>query len=167
MTAYDRVRDGFVLTAHRGAVDQAPENTILAFRRAEELGFEEIELDVQLSADEVLVICHDRTFDRLRLAGDESLDRPVETLSYADLRDIDLGCGQRVPTFDDVLDAVSVSLQVEIKAPRAAIGLARALARRSAQDRARCVVTSFYPHALAAFQREAPEMPRGTGLLVW
>jgi glycerophosphoryl diester phosphodiesterase len=157
---------GFMLTAHRGAVDIAPENTLLAFTEAERLGMDEIELDVQVTQDDVLVIGHDRTFERVAADGSAHNIIPVEQLPYDVVRGIDLGMAQRVPTFDESLDATSIPLQVEIKSPRAAAGLAAALARRSAIDRDRCIVTSFHPQALAEFQRHITPGARGTGLLV-
>jgi glycerophosphoryl diester phosphodiesterase len=161
-----RLHEGFLLTAHRGAVDVAPENTLLAFAEAERLGLEEIELDVQVTRDDVLVIGHDRTYDRVAASNFAGWDLPLEDLPYESVRCIDLGLEQRVPTFDEALDATSVSLQVEIKSPRAASRLAAALARRAAVDRDRCVVTSFHPQALAEFQQHATPGARGTGLLV-
>ncbi|OZM77840.1 glycerophosphodiester phosphodiesterase [Pseudonocardia sp. MH-G8] len=157
---------GFLLTAHRGAVDIAPENTLLAFTEAERIGMDEIELDIQVTQDDVLVIGHDRTFERVAVTDSAHNTVPVEHLSYETVRSIDLGMAQRVPTFDETLDATSIPLQVEIKSPRAASGLAAALARRSTTDRDRCIVTSFYPQALAEFHRHAAPGARGTGLLV-
>ncbi|MCR5230012.1 MAG: glycerophosphodiester phosphodiesterase [Solobacterium sp.] len=49
---------------HRGASGYAPENTLTAFKMAEDMGADGIELDVQMSKDGVLVICHDETIDR-------------------------------------------------------------------------------------------------------
>ncbi len=49
---------------HRGASGYAPENTLISFKKAEEMGADGIELDVQMSKDGVLVICHDETIDR-------------------------------------------------------------------------------------------------------
>ncbi len=51
--------------AHRGYSGKYPENTMLAFKKAEKAGCDEIELDVQLSKDDVLVIIHDETIDRV------------------------------------------------------------------------------------------------------
>lgn len=164
LVSEDSLPEGFVLTAHRGAVDRAPENTILAFTEAEELGFQEIEFDVQQTRDGQLVIGHDRRPDRLALAGDPT--NPLVDATLAELQQLDLGLGQSVPTFHEVLDATTVNLQVEIKEPRAARQLALALGRRSAADRDRCVVTSFHPHALAQFQGYATPSQRGLGLLV-
>lgn len=50
--------------AHRGASDQYPENTMLAFTQAIEKGADGIEADVQLSKDGICVLIHDETIDR-------------------------------------------------------------------------------------------------------
>lgn len=51
-------------SAHRGGAAYAPENTMMAFENAYRLGVEDIEMDAQLTADNVLVILHDDTVDR-------------------------------------------------------------------------------------------------------
>lgn len=50
--------------AHRGYSGRYPENTMLAFRKAAEVGADGIELDVQLTKDGHLVVIHDETIDR-------------------------------------------------------------------------------------------------------
>jgi glycerophosphoryl diester phosphodiesterase len=45
--------------AHRGAAGEAPENTLAAFRLGLEQGCDAIELDVHLSKDGEVVVCHD------------------------------------------------------------------------------------------------------------
>lgn len=52
------------ITAHRGYSAVAPENTLYAFKEAVEIGADYIELDVQLTADEQLVVFHDKTIER-------------------------------------------------------------------------------------------------------
>ena len=52
--------------AHRGASAYAPENTLAAFRLAEEQGADGIELDVQLTKDGQVVVIHDENIDRDR-----------------------------------------------------------------------------------------------------
>lgn len=51
--------------AHRGYSGKFPENTMLAFKKAYKAGADEIELDVQLSKDNVPVIIHDEFIDRV------------------------------------------------------------------------------------------------------
>ena len=50
--------------AHRGASGYAPENTLAAFRLAEEQGSDGVELDVQLTKDGEVVVIHDEKIDR-------------------------------------------------------------------------------------------------------
>ncbi len=52
------------IIAHRGAFAACPENTMIAFERALELGATGIETDVQISADGRLVLIHDETLQR-------------------------------------------------------------------------------------------------------
>lgn len=58
------MKDRIAIWAHRGASEYAPENTLPAFRLAEEQGADGIELDVQLTKDGELVVCHDERIDR-------------------------------------------------------------------------------------------------------
>src|SRR5215212_4556790 len=53
-----------LVMAHRGGAGLWPENTLLAFERARDLGVDVIETDVQSTADGVLVVMHDATVDR-------------------------------------------------------------------------------------------------------
>lgn len=50
--------------AHRGYSSLYPENTMLAFKKAYEAGCDGIELDVQLTKDDIIVIIHDESIDR-------------------------------------------------------------------------------------------------------
>jgi glycerophosphoryl diester phosphodiesterase len=53
-----------LIYAHRGASGQYPENTMIAFRAAEKKRAYGLEMDVQLSADEKLVVIHDHQLER-------------------------------------------------------------------------------------------------------
>ena len=50
--------------AHRGASAYAPENTLTSFEKAVNLGADGIELDIQLTRDERIVVIHDETLER-------------------------------------------------------------------------------------------------------
>jgi glycerophosphoryl diester phosphodiesterase len=67
--------------AHRGFSSRYPENTLLAFERALDLGADGAEFDVQLSRDGVPVVIHDESL--LRTAGDERL---VKDLTLEELQ---------------------------------------------------------------------------------
>jgi glycerophosphoryl diester phosphodiesterase len=55
----------FELIGHRGYPARYPENTLLGFEQAIEAGARYLECDVQLSADGIPFVFHDRTLDRL------------------------------------------------------------------------------------------------------
>ncbi|MBT8341224.1 MAG: hypothetical protein HKP58_00965 [Desulfatitalea sp.] len=107
------------LVAHRGARDEAPENTRTAFERALSYAIDGIELDVQMSADRVPVVYHDETLMRICRRRDRVADLPL-----ASLQQLDWGgwfhadfAGEPLPTLAQVLDRVAsrTRLMIEIK----------------------------------------------------
>jgi glycerophosphoryl diester phosphodiesterase len=109
-----------VIIAHRGASKQAPENTMMAFRRAMELGAGGIELDVHLSKDGHLVVTHDEQVDRT--SNGKGLVRD-KTLN--ELKSLDFGSwfsekfkGEKIPELCEVLKLIKDwdgMLNIEIK----------------------------------------------------
>lgn len=91
-----------VCYAHRGARAYAPENTLLAFDLAFDVGAEAIECDVQRSRDGQLVILHDGTVNRTTNGAGL-----VARLTFEELRALDAGRSarlpQRIPTLDETL----------------------------------------------------------------
>lgn len=80
--------------AHRGARSLAPENTLIAVKKAWEIGCDGIEVDVQVSADGHLVIHHDQTLMRTTNISDyfpTLADQPITTFPLEDLRILDAG----------------------------------------------------------------------------
>ena len=105
--------------AHRGASGNYPENTLLAFEKALEIGVDEIELDLRLTGDGHLVVMHDETVDRTT----DGTGR-VARLTLSEIRTLDAGSvfgekfrGERVPTWEEVLELVRgrVRLNVHLK----------------------------------------------------
>jgi len=98
--------------AHRGASAYEPENTLRAFEEAIRLGADMIELDVRLSKDGELVVIHDdrleRTTDGFGFVGDKTL---------AELKTLDAGRGEKIPTLREVLDITKgrARLVIELK----------------------------------------------------
>jgi glycerophosphoryl diester phosphodiesterase len=86
------------VVGHRGAMGHCPENTMASFERGLELGADWIELDVHLSADGALVVIHDETLDRT--TNGHGL---VRNRTLAELKQLDAGQGQAVPSLDEVL----------------------------------------------------------------
>jgi glycerophosphoryl diester phosphodiesterase len=86
------------IVSHRGAKSVAPENTIAAFEAARKLGADYIELDVRQSRDGELVLMHDSKVDRTTTGHGSVAD-----LSFEEIRKLDAGGGQKVPTFREAL----------------------------------------------------------------
>ena len=148
-----------LVIAHRGASGTRPENTLTAFRRAESLGAHMIELDVQLTADGEVVVLHDWTLDRTTDGRGA-----VRDAAFADVRALDAGSwfdpafrDERVPRLADVLAAVALPINVELK-PVGDDGLeARALAVVDAAGAGdRVEFSSFDPGALGRLRARAP-----------
>jgi glycerophosphoryl diester phosphodiesterase len=117
------VNRAWLRIGHRGASGSAPEHTRAAFERALALKVDMIELDVQLSRDDELVVMHDLTLDRTT-----SGHGPVRAHELAALQTLDAGswfapefAGERVLSLREVLQLVRgrTRLNTEIKAPPA------------------------------------------------
>lgn len=102
---------------HRGAAGHAPENTLAAIRKGIELGVDFVEIDVRCTADGILVALHDATVNRTTNGKG-----PIERLSLRDVKALDAGNGERVPTLEEVLSVVSgqAGLMLELKVQGAA-----------------------------------------------
>jgi glycerophosphoryl diester phosphodiesterase len=97
--------------AHRGASAELPENTMAAFRRALELGVDALELDIHRTKDGVLVVSHDP--DGRRMAG---VAERLADLTFAEAQRWDVGGGERLPRFEDVVNEFAhVPLNVDLK----------------------------------------------------
>lgn len=136
--------------AHRGASGLYPENTMLAFREAMRAGVDALEVDVQITRDEHLVILHDATLDRTTNGAGH-----VHAHTLAEVRELDAGRGEGVPTLDEVIAfarASDLSLYIEVKGETDT--LSRAItdgvvaAVRRADFVGRTIVTSFFPGVL-------------------
>ncbi len=99
-----------LLIAHRGASADAPENTITAFALAVEQAADGIELDVQLSADGVPVVMHDKTVERTTDGRGALANLTLEQLQV-----LDAGDGRPVPTLDQVFEIFGPTLLYNIE----------------------------------------------------
>jgi glycerophosphoryl diester phosphodiesterase len=112
--APDSPGSDIVLVAHRGAVGQGqPENTLAAFRQAIASGAEAIEIDLRGTKDGEIVVIHDAKVDRTTNGSGAVADQTL-----AQLRQLDAGRGERIPTYREVLQLVSgtgIVLLLDIK----------------------------------------------------
>ena len=153
---------------HRGAMAQAPMNTLAAFGLAREQGADGIELDVQVSRDGHLVVIHDDTVD----STTDGKGR-VADLTLAELKRLDAGswfadsfAGQRIPTLDEVFAEFgnAMLINVEIKASRDSLDriekrLADCLRRYNMREQV--IISCFDPAVLRRVRGMMPMVMMG------
>lgn len=159
------------LIGHRGARRQAPENTLVGFERAAELGARWVEFDVKLTADERLILMHDETLQRTTNGTGAVADTNWDTI-----RVLDAGAwfdaqfaGERVPLLSEALAKLAelgLGANIEIKP---CPGREQLTGRAVAQQVLGCwpdelpppVLSSFKAASLDAARDAAPELLRG------
>lgn len=101
-----------LIIGHRGASAHAPENTLKAFKLAQEQGADGIEFDVQLSADSHPVVIHDHTLERTTNGTGNVYD-----YSAAALAALDAGDGEPIPRLAQLVETCGLNFlyNIEIK----------------------------------------------------
>lgn len=165
----------FQVIAHRGASAYAPENTIAAYGKARDLGVVDVELDIQLSKDDVVVLYHDSS-----LKEKTGVQGKVRDYEAADLLEVDIGAwfdrthpeveepftGTKLNTlaalFENFGDTFRYHVELKSK-DRDLVALALVqIEAYGLQDRVR--FTSFIYEQVVRARTQAPHIP--TGLLV-
>jgi glycerophosphoryl diester phosphodiesterase len=142
---------------HRGAPREFPENSLPAFERALALGADAIELDVHLSADDVVVVHHDPD---LHVEGSGTRGkRAIRALPWSSLSRIELAPGVSIPSLEQVLDLVGSRARIYVELKGEGVE-ARAIEVIGASG-ARCAVHSFDHAVVARAARLAPTLRRG------
>ena len=147
-----------VIVGHRGAMGLAPENTLASVRKALELDVDMIELDVYALATGEIVIIHDATVDRTTNGTGEVMQK-----TFAELRCLDAGDGEKIPTLQEACDLIAgvVSLNIELKGPETAEPVARFIRQllKNPDWTSEKLLASSSDHSkLEEFHRLAPEL---------
>jgi len=140
------------LYAHRGASKECPENTLVSFRRALEVGADALELDAHMSADGHVVVSHDANAQRMcgvdRLFRRSSLDQIKSwDAGHGFLCDQDerpfAGLGHTVPTLEEVVREFEVPLNIDLKQSSPSIVPSTLHTLRRHRAETRVTLTSF------------------------
>lgn len=109
-----------LIVGHRGIKKFYPENTLVSFKKAIEIGIDGIEMDINITKDGHLVVIHDNTVDRTTNGSGY-----VKNMMLEEIKKLDAGSffsdefsNERIPTFEEFLDLVkdrNLLLNVEIK----------------------------------------------------
>jgi glycerophosphoryl diester phosphodiesterase len=102
--------DKIVKIGHRGAKGYEPENTLVSFEKAIEMGADGIELDVHLSLDGHLIVIHDETIDRTTNGKGF-----VNQLTLQELKFFKINDEHEIPTLEEILDLVNQRCFVNIE----------------------------------------------------
>lgn len=105
--------------AHRGASGYAPENTLPAFKMAADMKADGVELDVQLTKDGVIVVCHDEKIDRTSNGAGFIRDYTLEELKKYDFCNGNIAYEEtQIPTMEEVFDLLKptgLTINIELK----------------------------------------------------
>jgi glycerophosphoryl diester phosphodiesterase len=146
-----------LVIAHRGASGHLPENTLPAYELAVEQGADMIEIDLHRTRDGATVVAHDEDLRGLGGTGE------IAAATLAELRALDAGGGERVPTLEEVLDRFGerIAFNLELKRGSAAsyVRLEQA-AVDAVRERGlleRTLFSSFFDPVLERLRALAPE----------
>jgi glycerophosphoryl diester phosphodiesterase len=143
--------------AHRGASAYRPENTAPAYELAVEQAADMIEVDLHRTKDGAVVIAHDAELERIGGRGE------IGDATLAEVRALDAGGGERVPTLDELLDRFGdrIPFNLELKqgsrGPYAGLPADTVAAVRARGLERRTLYSSFYDPVLHELRRVDPE----------
>lgn len=152
------------IVAHRGASEDAPENTLAAFRLGFEQGADAIEGDFRLTSDGVVVAMHDET-----LARTSTDPRKVSEISHRTLSTLSVGDwgrwrglgfeAERAPTLAEVLEVVpdGRGILIELKDGPQIVPAVLAVLEASSIPSDRVTIIAFDADVVETFKRMAPE----------
>lgn len=139
------------IIAHRGFSEKYPENTLLAYEKAIEVGVDGIDVDLRLSHDKKVIAFHDSNLKRIT-----GIDKEPESLDLDELQTLDAGRREHIPSLDEVLkltDARTI-LILEIKYKPSTYKRLCKLVNESVQDKLTWVeVSSFEDKVLEEMHR--------------
>jgi glycerophosphoryl diester phosphodiesterase len=150
VTVEDRTR--ILRIGHRGAAGHAPENTLGAIRAGISLGVDFIELDIQRTLDERLVVLHDQLVDRT--TNGHGL---VSSFTFAELQNLDAGNGEPIPSLEQALAAISGQAGAMLEAKSPGTGPAIYAAVQAAAFTGPVVYASFLHSEIRDIRRLDPQ----------
>jgi glycerophosphoryl diester phosphodiesterase len=160
------VYEKFRIIAHRGASGYAPENTMPAFKLAAKMGINDFELDVQLTKDGKVVICHDNTLARYGHG-----DKIIEQTKWNELAELDMGTWFSPYLFADVRmitlknlfeqfnNEVTYHIELKCHTPKIADKTLEIIDTFGLRDN--CIITSFFYDELLKMKNICPEIKLG------
>lgn len=148
---------------HRGAAALEPENTLRGFRKAIEIGVDYVEFDIHRCKSGELVVIHDETVDRTTNGKGFVAD-----LTLQELKKLDAGKGEGIPTLQEVVDVCKgkIKMYIELKATGLENDTVAAIIDNSVVESS--MVKSFFHEYSKNVKEiaEAKNLPLKTGILI-
>lgn len=114
MNYWNQSPQNIYVAGHRGFCAAYPENTMASFKAAIDVGVDQIETDVRITKDNELVLIHDGIVDTTTNGTGRVCD-----YTLAELKELDAGRGERIPTLRELLELVkdhpTLTLDIELK----------------------------------------------------
>ena len=155
-----------IIVGHRGVAGTHPENTKVSIEQAANLGLKWVEVDIQVTLDDQLVVCHDHTLERCS----DGKGR-VDEHTLAELRLLDFGrwkseqfTGEKILTLTELLSLVedhnlSVNLEIKVDSKHQAphvVDLLHTELIRSTLDTDRILLSSFSHQVVTEMAHHLP-----------
>ena len=154
------------IIAHRGSAGEAPENTLAAFELALKQGCDAIELDIHLSKDDRLIVCHDSTINRTTDGTGA-----IREMTADELKQFDCGrwfhesyVGEKLPLLEEVFDLVPEHIMINVEIKETYDGQIEQRLLHMLRDRNRLpqvVVSSFDHKSLRRLKMSEPDVKIG------
>lgn len=157
-----QVNSQYMIIAHRGASFDAPENTLASAKLGWEQQADAVEIDIHLSADNRIMVIHDK--DTKRTTG---VDLPVAATSSSRLRELDAGSwknekykGEKIPFLNEILAIIpeGKKLIIEIKSNKDIVPYLKEELEKSGKVH-QCEIISFDFEALCSAKNALPDIP--------
>ncbi len=160
-----------LIVGHRGAAGTHPENTFASILAAVNMGVTWVEVDIQPTKDDVLVVCHDHTIDRCSDGHGR-----IDSYTYGELLQYDFGrwfapefTHERIMTLEQLVKlaiAKDFSINIEIKideqhdAPHV-VGLLKQVLNNNPQIYSNVILSSFEAPVLVQVKQQIPQVKIG------
>lgn len=145
------------IIGHRGAKGYEPENTLCSFEKAIELNVDVIEFDVRSLPSGEVVIMHDFVINRTTNGRGRT-----KNISFKDLRKLDAGKGEKIPTLHEAMDLINhrASVYIELKGGDVAYRVAQILRKyiSAGWSEKNILVASFNLEELRIFHKLMPHV---------
>jgi len=150
-----------MVIGHRGAMGHETENSLASIQKALDLGVDMLEIDVFEIKSKEIVVFHDNDIERLTQEKGK-----IEELNLAELHELRLANGEKIPSLEEVLDLMDkkAKLNIELKGKNTAAPVAKIVKdyiENKGWKNSDFVISSFHWEALAEFRALNAEIPIG------